>query len=84
MVYNIQDMNETVNNRIVLHFTRQFTRGNLKGILHADKISFIDLEHANRWIQGVSFNSDRGVLNYKLVKLSFEVPAWQRCRLEEM
>ena len=54
---------------ITLYFTRLFTKGHLKGIVHHDSIRFVDYDHAIGWIKGI--NKKRN-LGYRIVDKSFQ------------
>lgn len=52
-----------------LHFTRKFTKGNLKGLFHEDSLDFFDGKpSALEWVRKVNANNRRGLVDYKVVK----------------
>ena len=53
---------------IITKFERTFTKGNLIGCIHIDKISHPDIKHANKWVKDVKKSSKEGCLDYKLTK----------------
>lgn len=55
-----------------LYFTRQFTKGNLKGLTHLDRISFPTIEGCVQWVKGINAKAARGRLDYKIVDHSFQ------------
>ncbi len=58
--------------KTTLYFTREFTKGLLKGIRHIDSLSFVSVESAENWRKGIARNHKRGSLNYKLVDASYQ------------
>jgi hypothetical protein len=52
-----------------LYFTRLFVKGNLKGILHNDKIRFIDEKTAVNWVNGINKKKS---LEYRIIDKSFQ------------
>lgn len=57
---------------VTLSFTKRFTRGLLEGLTHSDTLRFVDVESACRWIAGVTENSSKKRLDYRLVCYHFE------------
>ena len=55
-----------------LYFTREFTKGNLKGLQHQDKLDFVSVERAEVWLKGVTSNHAKGKLNYRIVDRSYQ------------
>lgn len=57
-------------NKITLGFVRKFTSGTLNGMIHPDKITFVDRWHCAQWIKGIRRNSRNGSIDYKLIMVS--------------
>ncbi len=55
-----------------LYFTRQFTKGNLKGLTHNDTISFPPLEACADWVKVINSPKKQRTLDYKIVDKSFQ------------
>ena len=53
-----------------LYFTKQITKGILKGFVINEKLSFPDVEHATRWVKGVTKYEKRN--GWKLIDKSFQ------------
>ena len=56
-------------NGTTLYFTREFTKGILKGIRHNDSLPFVSVERAEIWRKRI--NAKRG-LEYKIVDASYQ------------
>lgn len=52
------------NQSFTLNFTRQFTKGNLKGLTHDDKITYPTKEACESWVKNI--NKSRK-LDYKVI-----------------
>jgi hypothetical protein len=61
-----------VSKSIKVGFVREFTRGFLTGIKHADEITMIDRWHAAQWLKGVRRNSRCGKLDYRVVLVTIK------------
>ena len=57
---------------VTLYFTREFTKGNLRGIRHNDKISFPDYPACVQWARAINAKADAGTLPYRIVDRSFQ------------
>lgn len=64
--------------KVTLYFTREFTRGRLKGCRHNDTISFVGdsftsaCAAAKSWVEMVNRQAARGKIDYKVVDKSFQ------------
>jgi hypothetical protein len=56
-----------------MEFKKTFTHGYLKGTLHTDTLSFVDIPTAERWARGVNANNKHGDVNYKVKVISYSV-----------
>ena len=59
-----------------VYFTRYFTRGNLAGIYHHDRITFVSPERALTWAHTVAQMGIEGQLDYELTDYTFQA---RRC-----
>lgn len=55
---------------VTLYFTREFTRGALKGIRHNDSLSFVSVERAEIWRKSVMAKENK--LGYKIIDRSYQ------------
>jgi hypothetical protein len=55
-----------------IYFTRQFIKGNLKGLTHADRISFPTVEACAAWVKGIKAKAAGGRLDYTIIDHSFQ------------
>ncbi len=55
---------------VTLYFTREHTKGTLKGVFTFDKLPFVSVESADRWIKGVKKYEKRN--GYRLADYSFQ------------
>lgn len=53
--------------RFMLHFTRLFTAGNLKGLTHDDSIGFCRAVDGDEWVSEVNAANAKGKVDYKVV-----------------
>ena len=53
-----------------LYFTKLFTKGLLKGMTYTGSLSFVDVQHAMRWVAGVTKHEKRN--GWKLIDKSFQ------------
>jgi hypothetical protein len=60
----------TEGSMVTLYFTRRFTKGNLVGLHHNDKITFASYESAKVWLNGINKHSKRN--GYEVVDASFQ------------
>ena len=58
---------------VILKFERTFTTGYLEGVRNKDKISFVDIPSAEKWIRGVNDNNKKGYIDYSVRPISYSV-----------
>ncbi len=56
---------------IRLYFSKEFTRGNLRGIKVNESLKFTDAARARAWVAGILASCKHSLLNYKLTDYSF-------------
>jgi hypothetical protein len=52
---------------VALSFVREFTSGNLLGVMHADCIGFCSEAAAAEWVSTINRKNDNGEIDYKIV-----------------
>ena len=50
-----------------LHFTREFTRGNLVGLTHIDSIGFCRSADCDEWVSIINQKNAAGTIDYKVI-----------------
>ena len=55
-----------------LYFTRKFTNGALKGLIHHDSISFPTAQACANWADKVNAKGQKGKMDYIIVDRSFQ------------
>ena len=57
---------------ITLYFTREFTKGTLKGLRQRDTITFVNEQAASEWLASMTSKKKRQRLDYIIVDKSFQ------------
>ena len=57
--------------KITARFTREFTKGNLKGIVHHDSLTFVSIKAAEQWRDAIQKSN---TLDYVLTDFYIENP----------
>jgi uroporphyrinogen-III synthase len=52
---------------VSLSFVREFTSGNLLGVMHADCIGFCSKDAAEEWVSTINRKNAAGEVDYKIV-----------------
>lgn len=48
--------------KVILHFSRHFAEGTLKGLTHYDSINFVSFKSAVKWMRSVRINLSDKIL----------------------
>ena len=59
--------NKNMTTTTTVKFTREFTKGLLKGLKHEDEITFVSRKRAEAWLKGIDTNTK---LNYVIQQYS--------------
>lgn len=55
---------------VKLTFTREFTKGALKGIVHQDSMGFCKELDAEEWVSSINRGNEAGKVEYRVTKWS--------------
>ena len=57
-------------NTVTLYFTKEFTRGILKGLVINESLPFVSVERSRVWVKGVMAKEKK--LGYKIIDRSYQ------------